>query len=200
VRRPAAQPTRFARAARDPRWSAEESARARARLARQAAHTRQRLAAQRAQAAAPRGEPPRPGALRARLATRLLLPLMAAALLALLGAALPVSSQTQAPRAAPIRQSIEEVRRLIEVAKEAGLTEEQIRQITIEDEFGNVINAWDYLQQIEQRRQAELARRKAELSRVYLTPQDILKELRANERADLDALRDKLPFDRERYR
>jgi hypothetical protein len=209
ARRPLAlKASRFARAARDPQWTATESAQARARLARQAAVTRQELLARRAAAAgkasagaaSAKPNPKRTRSRRGRWAAWLLTPLTVLLVLALLGSAPPVSSQTRNPRKTPSKQSVEDMQRLIEVAKEAGLTDEQIRQITLEDEFGNIINAWEYLQGIEKRQQAELARRQEEQSRVYLTPLDVFKELRARERADLDSLRENLPFDRERYR
>ncbi len=190
---------RFVRAARDPRWTAQQAEHARAGLARQAAQVRGQLAEPHAAKAVPVTVASRsPGrSVRRRVAAWLLAPLTVLVVLALLGSALPVSSQT---RNAPSRASIGEMHRLIEVAREAGLTDEQIRQITIEDEFGNVINAWDYLQQLDKRKELELARRQEELNRVYLTPQDIFKELRDRERADLDQLRERLPFDQERYR
>jgi hypothetical protein len=201
----ASRSSRFARAARDPQWTGEQSAHERAELAKQAAKARRDLAARRlAQAAQEhphlvipkrRIRPLR--SRRSRIAAWLLAPLTVLVVLALLGSAPPVISQT---RNAPSKQSIEEMHHLIDVAKEAGLTDEQIRQITIEDEFGNVINAMDYLQGQEKAKQAELARRKAEQERVYLTPQDIFAELRTRERADLDSVRDQLPYDKERYR
>jgi hypothetical protein len=195
--------SRFLRSARDSQWTPREAAKARAGLARQAALARRQLAEQRAARTAEASADARSRPIgrgrtdRRRLAVWLLAPLTVLVVLALLGSALPVASQT---RNAPSRASIEEMHRLIEVAREAGLTDEQIRQITIEDEFGNVINAWDYLQELDKRKEVELARREEEQNRVYLTPQDIFRELRARERPDLDQLRDRLPFDRERYR
>jgi hypothetical protein len=119
--------------------------------------------------------------------------LLASLSVALLGSALPVSSQTQTRPQPQGQANPKELLRLIEAAREAGLSEEEIRMITLEDEAGNVINAYEYLQRVEKQKQDELARRNEELNRVYLTPHDVLAELKKNERPDLDALRDRLP-------
>ena len=89
---------------------------------------------------------------------------------------------------------IEELKRLIDAAQESGFTEEQIREITVEDEDGNVINAWEFLQEHERRRRAEAERIAAERARVYLTPHDVISELDANQPGDIDSLREKMLF------
>jgi len=201
--------SRFLAAARSGaprRPTAEEE---RTRLILQAALVRRRLAehhaAQRAQAAAAgtapmpdaKSEPPRLVAARMgrRLSLWLAAPVLLIAVLAVIGAAIPVSSQTGVP---PRRELTEQLQRLIDAAREAGLTDAEIRLITIEDSAGNVINAWEYLQDIERQKKNELARRQEEESRVYLTPRDVFKELLQREREDLDRLKDSLPLERER--
>lgn len=87
-----------------------------------------------------------------------------------------------------------ELRRILQVARESGMTEEQVRQITIEDPDGNVINAWAYLRALEARREAEAKRRRELLNRDYLTVQDMLDELNADQREEVDRLRDELLF------
>lgn len=89
---------------------------------------------------------------------------------------------------------IEELKRLIDAARESGFTEEQIREITVEDEDGNVINAWEFLQEHERRRRAEAERIAAERARVYLTPHDVISELDANQPGDINSLREKMLF------
>lgn len=89
---------------------------------------------------------------------------------------------------------IEELKRLIDAAQESGFTEEQIREITVEDEDGNAINAWEFLQEHERRRRAEAERIAAERARVYLTPHDVISELDANQPGDIDSLREKMLF------
>jgi DNA-binding transcriptional MerR regulator len=89
---------------------------------------------------------------------------------------------------------IQELRRLIDVARESGFTEAQIREIVIEDENGNVVNAWEFLQAYERRRREREALLAAQRARVYLAPQDILKELDETKHQDLDALRERMLF------
>lgn len=88
-----------------------------------------------------------------------------------------------------------ELKRLLELARESGFTEEQLKNITVEDESGNTVNAWDFLQEIERRRKEEADRLAAERARVYLTPHDVFKELDGKQRQDIDTLREKMLFD-----
>jgi hypothetical protein len=109
-----------------------------------------------------------------------------------LGSALPVSSQTRSSKAP--RPPVQELLRLIEAARQAGLTEEQIRELTLQDEEGNSINAWEYLQaQLEQKRKLE-ALEHEERTKVYLTVRDVFADLRKHEAEDLNQLREQLPF------
>lgn len=88
---------------------------------------------------------------------------------------------------------LQELIRLIEIARESGFSEEQIREITIEDQ-GRVINAWEYLQEIQARRAAEEQRIRERESRVYLTVQDVVDDLIKMEDEDLHKLRESLLF------
>ncbi len=88
---------------------------------------------------------------------------------------------------------LQELIRLIEIARESGFTEQQIREITIEDQ-GRVINAWEYLQEIQARRAAEEQRIRERESRVYLTVQDVVDDLIKMEHEDLHKLRESLLF------
>jgi hypothetical protein len=115
-----------------------------------------------------------------------------AALGVMLGSALPVSSQTgPSKRTGP---PVQELLQIIEAAKQAGLTEDQIKQLTLTDEAGNSINAWDYLQsQLEAKRKRE-ALELEERTKVYLTVRDVFADLRKRESQDLNELRDQLPY------
>ena len=88
---------------------------------------------------------------------------------------------------------IRELERLIQIARESGFTEEEVKKITIEAE-GQVINAWEFL---EARRRAqkeaeEEARRLA--SKQYLTVKDVFDELDEKHEKDLQTLREKSVF------
>jgi hypothetical protein len=110
----------------------------------------------------------------------------------MLGSALPVSSQSRTTK--PVRPPVQELLTLIEAARQAGLTEDQIRQLTVIDEEGNSINAWDYLQsQLEAKRKQEALERE-ERTKVYLTVRDVFADLRKRETQDLDRLRQELPY------
>jgi hypothetical protein len=115
-----------------------------------------------------------------------------AALGLMLGSALPVSSQTRSNK--PPKPPVQELIQLIEAARQAGLTEEQIRELTLQDEEGNSLNAWDYLQaQLETKRKLE-ARERELRTKVYLTVRDVFADLRKGETQDLNMLREQLPY------
>ncbi|MFI5400619.1 MAG: hypothetical protein ACHQZQ_06175 [SAR324 cluster bacterium] len=123
---------------------------------------------------------------------RLTAALACGALGVILGSALPVSSQTRPTKPAP--PPVVELETLIEAARKAGLTEEQIRQITVIDEEGRSINAWEYLQsQIEAKRKQE-ALELEERTKVYLTVPDVFADLRKREPQDLELLRKQLIY------
>lgn len=87
---------------------------------------------------------------------------------------------------------IDELRRMLELARESGFSEDEVRQITVEDDEGNTINAYKVINDIERCNRDEIARLAAERARVYLTPQDIFKELDGGQKKDLKELRKKL--------
>jgi hypothetical protein len=86
------------------------------------------------------------------------------------------------------------LRRLIELARDSGFTEQQLREITVEDEHGNVVNAQAFLEDYEKRKKEQDAREAAERNKVYLSPKDLIKELDKKQPEDLDKLRDKMLF------
>lgn len=90
-------------------------------------------------------------------------------------------------------RNIVELRRLMEVAREAGFSDEEMREITIEDDEGNVVNVWKYLEEVERKKRLEAEKRKAQKEKIYLTVQDVFTELKKDEPADLTRLRDKIP-------
>lgn len=90
-------------------------------------------------------------------------------------------------------RNVVELRRLMEVAREAGFSDEEMREITIEDNEGNIVNVWKYLEEIERKKRLEAEKRKAQEEKIYLTVQDVFTELKKDEPADLTRLRDKIP-------
>ena len=118
----------------------------------------------------------------------------------LLTAAQPARAQDQAGQASQGVQSfqriadlnIDELKRLIQTAREAGFTDAQIQDITVEDPDGHVVKAWAYIQEYERRKKEEEARKEAERKKVYLTPQDITAELDKKQTQEIEQLRDKL--------
>lgn len=88
--------------------------------------------------------------------------------------------------------NINELRRLLEIAEESGFTEEQMRNITVEDEKGTTINAWAFIRNYEKKKKEEEARLAAERAKKYLTPNDIMKELDGKQPKDIENMRDNL--------
>ena len=84
---------------------------------------------------------------------------------------------------------IDELERLIEVARESGFTQEDIEKITIQDE-GREINAWEFLQKMKRMRALEREKARAQSTKIYLTIQGILVDLAADKKDDLSTLRD----------
>lgn len=84
---------------------------------------------------------------------------------------------------------IDELERLIEVARESGFTQEDIEKITIQDE-GREINAWEFLQKMKRMRALEREKARAQSTKIYLTIQGILADLAADKKDDLSTLRD----------
>lgn len=89
---------------------------------------------------------------------------------------------------------IKQLRRLIQLAKESGFSKDQLRQITVEDENGHVVNALAFLDAYERAKKEKAARLAAEKAKVYLTPKDLIHELDEKQAKDLDKLRDKMVF------
>jgi hypothetical protein len=104
----------------------------------------------------------------------------------------------EAPQLLPEKQEgfydIDELERLFQIARESGFSEEDIRQITIQDEEGNTVNAWQYLQEVKRRRALRDQADQEKLSKIYITVQDILSDLSRREREDLRKLRDQSAF------
>jgi hypothetical protein len=112
---------------------------------------------------------------------------------------LPLSQQPLTPAALlPESQEgfydVEELERLFRIAREAGFTEDEIRNIRIEDEEGRTVNAWDYLQEIKRRRAVKDKAEAERLHRLYITVQDIIADLQRRERDDLKKLREQTIF------
>lgn len=113
------------------------------------------------------------------------------ALGAALGLLAAAPALTQEERGEGFR-NVEELKRLLEVARESGFSEQELREITIEDD-GEVINVWEYLEELERQKRLAAERRKAEREKVYFTVQDIFADLDKAEPADLTRLRDRIP-------
>ena len=89
--------------------------------------------------------------------------------------------------------SIDDLKRLIQVARESGFTESEIREITIEFN-GELINAWDFLQEMERQRLEAQRRVAEEEAKQFLTIQDIFADLDTNDQQETTQLRDNLLF------
>ena len=109
------------------------------------------------------------------------------AVLGLLAAATALTQEKKGFR------DVVELKRLLEVAREAGFSDKEMREITIEDDEGKIINVWAYLEEVERLKRLEARQRKAQEEKVYLTVQDVYTELKKDEPADLTRLRDKIP-------
>lgn len=112
-----------------------------------------------------------------------------AAALGLLAAA-PALTQEQRKKGF---HDVVELKRLLAVAREAGFSDKEMREITIEDGEGKIINVWAYLEEVERLKRLEAEKRKAQEEKVYLTVQDVFTDLKKDEPADLTRLRDKIP-------
>ena len=110
----------------------------------------------------------------------------------------PAGQRPSAPGGQPEKQEgfydVDQLERLFRIAKESGFGDEELRQITIEDEHGKTVNAWDYLQKMKGRRDVKDRGTQDRLQKIYLTVQDVLAELRRREKEDLRDLRDKSVF------
>lgn len=88
------------------------------------------------------------------------------------------------------KKLLKELDNLIKVAKEAGFTEQEIKQITIERD-GETINVWEFIQE-EEKRQKSASKKKVKFQKRYLSVRDIAKDLTKKEPKRLDELRKKL--------
>ena len=90
-------------------------------------------------------------------------------------------------------RTLREMENLIAVAKEAGFTEEELKEITVERE-GEKINVWEFIQQEKERlAMAKKAQEEAAKKR-YITVQDITEDLILKESDQISNLRDNLIF------
>ena len=122
----------------------------------------------------------------------------------MLACASPVLLAQEPPRPAGAAQELlertegfydtDQLERLFQIARESGFSEQEIREITIEDEQGKSVNAWDYLQDVKRRRSMRDKADQEKLKKIYITVQDILSDLRRREKDDLLKLRDESVF------
>lgn len=90
-------------------------------------------------------------------------------------------------------KTLREMENLLKVAKEAGFTEEEFREITVERD-GEKINVWDFIQAEKARiALAKKAQEEAAKKR-YITVKDITEDLIQKESAQISKLRDNLLF------
>jgi len=87
--------------------------------------------------------------------------------------------------------NVVELIKLIEIAREAGYSEEEIESLTIKDE-NKALNAMKYIQQELKEKKTKNLEFKKLLSKKYLTIQDILNDLLALEPKALSSFRDNL--------
>ena len=90
---------------------------------------------------------------------------------------------------------LEELKRLLEIAQESGFSEDELRKITVEDENGVSINAYEFVKMVEERRRKRLEAEEALRKKVYLTPKDIITELDSSHSGELNHLRDTMIFE-----
>ncbi len=88
--------------------------------------------------------------------------------------------------------TIEDDGGFVKAAREAGFSEEEISRMTADGDPTR-LNVWGYLQVMENRKKLATEKLKAQREKVYLTVQDIFAEMEKNEPADLTKLRDRIP-------
>lgn len=89
---------------------------------------------------------------------------------------------------------IAELIRIIETARDAGLSEEEIRGLTIQDGSKSV-NLLDYIEAIREEERMRIRRMEEFKKKQFLTEKDLFKELLNKEREELSQLREKLTGD-----
>lgn len=146
--------------------------------------------------------------------------LLLAAAAALLVTAAPGAGRAQFPEQQRPPPNLGELRRLLEVARESGFSEEEVRKITIEDD-GQVVEmarkaqfsaeemrsiqaeggqglivVYEFLRLLEQKKKEEAERIRRLREREYLTVQDFFSDLNEGRMEDLTKLRNKPEYNR----
>ena len=88
--------------------------------------------------------------------------------------------------------NVDELRRMVQLARDAGMSKEQLGNITIEDIDGTTINALAYLEAYDAYMKAMKEKEMAESSKVYLTSKEIIDDLDQNNETEVKEIRDKL--------
>ena len=99
----------------------------------------------------------------------------------------------EAPKTIYQAVNVKELRRLLDVARESGFSEDEVRKITVEY-LGEVINVWDFLATLEKRKQDQMAAEKAMREKPYHTVQDVIEDLEKDQPKDLERLRKDFRF------
>ena len=103
------------------------------------------------------------------------------------------SASAQAPKTVDEAVNVRELRRLLDVARESGFTEDEVRKITVEYN-GEVINVWEFLARLEEEKAQKEARDKAMREKPYHTVQDVFQDLEKGQPKDLEKLRKDFRF------
>ncbi len=86
---------------------------------------------------------------------------------------------------------LKEMQRYLDVAREAGFTEEELKGVTIERN-GEVINVWQYIQnELERQKRLEQEQNQAS-NKLYLNADDVREDLRDQQPSQIRKLRQKL--------
>lgn len=86
--------------------------------------------------------------------------------------------------------NIDELKRIVQTARDAGMAKEQIQNITVEDVDGNTYNALEYIQAYDAYMNARRLDTLAQKTKPYLTPMDVLNDLNAKHPAELEDMRE----------
>ena len=86
---------------------------------------------------------------------------------------------------------LQEMQRYLDVAREAGFTEQELKEITI-DRNGEVLNVWQYIQN-ELAHQKKLEQQQKQFrNKLYLNADDVLEDLQDKQPEQIRKLRQKL--------
>lgn len=102
-------------------------------------------------------------------------------------------SEEELKAAKALQSRLREYQRLIDVAKAAGFTDEELRQIKIEDE-GETIYLVEFVEQAIAKMKADRQQKEEELKKRYITVKDITEDLIKKESGQVSILRDTLIF------